>query len=167
MHKTDAGAVRLDLRSADEVVAAASEMAGRLAVEGFVVQPMARGEAEVIVGARRDPHFGAVVLVGLGGIAVEILKDVALAPAPVAPERARVMLDALRAAPLLHGARGRPALDVAAVVDAVVRVSWLAADLGPRLVELEINPLIVRRAGEGAVAVDARGTLDADKEFAS
>jgi len=167
VHKTDAGAVRLDLRSADEVVAAASEMAGRLAVEGFVVQPMARGEAEVIVGARRDPHFGAVVLVGLGGIAVEILKDVALAPAPVAPERARVMLDALRAAPLLHGARGRPALDVAAVVDAVVRVSWLAADLGPRLVELEINPLIVRRAGEGAVAVDARGTLDADKEFAS
>jgi len=167
VHKTDAGAVRLDLRSADEVAAAADEMAGRLPVEGFVVQPMIRGEAEVIVGARRDPHFGPVVLVGLGGIAVEILKDVALAPAPVAPERARAMLEALRAAPLLHGARGRPALDVAAVVDAVVRVSWLAADLGARLVDLEINPLIVRRAGEGAVAVDARGTLAGDKESAS
>src|SRR5205085_1990993 len=164
VHKSDAGAVRLDLRSADEVAGAASEMADRLVVEGFLVQPMVPGHAEVIVGARRDPHFGPVVLVGLGGIAVEILKDVALAPAPVTAERARGLLDALRAAPLLHGARGRPPLDVAAVADAVVRVSWLAADLGPRLVDLEINPLIVRRAGEGAVAVDARGTLDAKPE---
>ena len=167
VHKSDAGAVRLDLRSAGEVTAAALEMAGRLPVEGFVVQPMVRGEAEVIVGARRDPHFGPVVLAGLGGIAVEILKDVALAPAPVTPERARALLDALKAAPLLHGARGRPPLDVVAVVDAIVRVSWLAADLGPRLVELEINPLIVCRAGGGALAVDARGTLATRKEPAS
>jgi acyl-CoA synthetase (NDP forming) len=161
VHKTDAGAVRLGLRSADEVTAAALEMARRLAVEGFIVQPMVHGEAEVIVGARQDPHFGPVALTGLGGIAVEILKDVAVAPAPVTPERARAMLDSLRAAPLLHGARGRPPLDVDAIVEAVVRVSWLAADLGRRLVEIEINPLIVRRAGEGALAVDARGTLDA------
>ena len=159
VHKSDAGAVRLGLRSADEVAGAAGEMADRLVVEGFLVQPMIDGEAEVIVGARRDPHFGPVVLVGLGGIAVEILKDVALAPAPVTVERARALLDALRAAPLLHGARGRPPLDVAAVADVVVRVSWLAADLGPRLVDLEINPLIVRAAGAGAIAVDARGTL--------
>jgi acyl-CoA synthetase (NDP forming) len=166
VHKTDVGAVRLDLRSVDEVLAAAHEMTERLGgrLDGFVVQPMVRGDAEVIVGARRDPQFGPVVLVGLGGITVEILTDVVLAPAPVTPVRARALLDALRAAPLLHGARGRPALDVAAVVDAVVRVSWLAADLGPRLVDLEINPLIVRRAGEGAVAVDARGTLEARKE---
>jgi len=159
VHKSDAGAVRLGLRSADEVAGAAGEMADRLVVEGFLVQPMIDGEAEVIVGARRDPHFGPVVLAGLGGIAVEILKDVALAPAPVTVERARALLDALRAAPLLHGARGRPPLDVAAVADVVVRVSWLAADLGPRLVDLEINPLIVRAAGAGAIAVDARGTL--------
>jgi acetyl-CoA synthetase (ADP-forming) len=160
VHKTDAGAVRLDLRSGDEVRAAAEEMTGRLAVDGFVVQPMIRGGAEVIVGARHDPHFGPVVLVGLGGIAVEILHDVALAPAPVTPERARALLDGLRAAPLLHGARGGPPLDVSALIDAVVRVSWIAADLGHRLVDIEINPLIVRRAGEGAIAVDARGTLD-------
>jgi acyl-CoA synthetase (NDP forming) len=164
VHKSDAGAVRLDLRSAADVAGAAGEMADRLVVEGFLVQPMIAGEAEVIVGARRDPHFGPVVLVGLGGIAVEILNDVALAPAPVGAERARALLDALRAAPLLHGARGRPPLDIAAVADAVVRVSWLAADLGPRLVDLEINPLIVHPAGGGAVAVDARGTLDAKTE---
>src|SRR3989442_6098781 len=143
VHKSDAGGVRLGLRSADEVAGAAGEMADRLVVEGFLVQPMIDGEAEVIVGARRDLHFGPVVLVGLGGIAVEILKDVALAPAPVTVERARALLDALRSAPLLHGVRGRPPLDVAAVADVVVRVSWLAADLGPRLVDLQINPLIV------------------------
>jgi acetyl-CoA synthetase (ADP-forming) len=171
VHKSDVGAVRLGLVGAEAVRAAAGAMLDALAaaglgadLEGFSVQPMIQGEAEVIVGARRDPHFGAVVLVGLGGIAVEILKDVALAPAPVSAARARAMLDALRAAPLLHGARGRPPLDVAAVADAVVRVSWLAADLGPRLAELEVNPLIVRRAGEGAVAVDGRATLTRDKE---
>src|SRR5262249_40634493 len=140
VHKSDAGAVRLDLRSVDEVRHAATEMVDRLALQAFVVQPMVRGEAEVIVGARRDPQFGPMVLVGLGGIAVEILKDVALAPAPIGVERARTLLDTLRAAPLLHGARGRRPVDVAAVVDAVVRLSWLAADLGARLVDLEINP---------------------------
>jgi len=90
---------------------------------------------------------------------VEILKDVAVAPAPLSPLRARAMLTALRAAPLLAGARGRPPLDVDAIVDALVRLSWLAADLGPRLIDLEVNPLIARRAGGGAVAVDGRGTL--------
>jgi acetyl-CoA synthetase (ADP-forming) len=166
VHKTDAGAVRLNLHHRDEVVAAAEAMAATLGarLEGFAVQAMVRGDAEVIVGARRDPQFGPVVLVGLGGIAVEILKDIALAPAPVAPERAQAMLDTLRTVPLFHGARGRPALDVPAIVHAVVRLSWLAADLGPRLVELEINPLIVRESGHGAIAVDARGVLAADKE---
>jgi acetyl-CoA synthetase (ADP-forming) len=111
------------------------------------------------VGARHDAHFGAVVLVGLGGLAVEILKDVALAPAPVSPQGARAMIDSLASAPLFRGARGRPPLDVDAVVDAVVRISWLAADLGGRLVDLEVNPLIVDRAGAGAVAVDARASV--------
>jgi len=166
VHKSDLGAVRLDLATPDAVRLAAEEMTRALSAaapgaarEGFSVQEMVRGEAEVIVGARRDPHFGPVALVGLGGIAVEILKDVAVAPAPLSPLRARAMLAALRAAPLLAGARGRPPLDVDAIVDALVRLSWLAADLGPRLIDLEVNPLIARRAGGGAVAVDGRGTL--------
>jgi acetyl-CoA synthetase (ADP-forming) len=95
---------------------------------------------------------------------VEILGDVALAPAPVSAGRAAAMIGALRGAPLLHGARGRPPLDVAAVADAVVRVSWLAADLGPRLADLEVNPLIVRRHGQGAIAVDGRATLNPKEE---
>jgi acetyl-CoA synthetase (ADP-forming) len=169
VHKSDVGAVRLGLGSGDAVATAAREMAAALAseapkarLEGFSVQETVAGGAEIIVGARRDPQFGPVVMVGLGGIAVEILKDVALAPAPVSGARARVMLGSLAAAPLLRGARGRPPLDLDAVVDAVVRVSWLATDLGARLVDLEVNPLIVRRAGQGAVAVDGRGTLTDD-----
>jgi acyl-CoA synthetase (NDP forming) len=166
-HKSDAGAVRLDLGSPEAAASAARQMRealGEVRLEGFSVQPMIRGEAEVIVGVRRDPHFGPVVLVGLGGLAVELLGDVALAPAPVALERAHAMLAALRAAPLLAGARGRPPLDVAAVADAVVRLSWLAVELGARLVDLEVNPLIVRRAGEGAIAVDGRATLNPKEE---
>src|SRR5262249_17178970 len=143
VHKSDVGAVRLGLGSRDAVEAAAREMASRLGpLEGFAVQETVAGDAEVIVGARRDTQFGPVVLVGLGGIAVEILKDIALAPAPVTAARARALVASLAAAPLLHGARGRAPLDVDAIVDAIVRVSWLAADLGPRLVDLEVNPLI-------------------------
>ncbi len=171
VHKSDVGAVRLGLGSPQEVMVAGREVFASLrdagldeGLEGFSVQPTIRGEAEVIVGARRDPHFGAVVMVGLGGIAVEILNDVALAPAPVSAEHARALILALRSAPLLTGARGRAPLDVAAVAAAVSRVSWLAADLGSRLVDLEINPLIVRRSGEGAVAVDGRATLQPKEE---
>jgi acetyl-CoA synthetase (ADP-forming) len=171
VHKSDVGAVRLGLASPAEVTAAAREMLAALrragldaGLEGFAVQPMIPGEAEVIVGARRDPHFGAVVMVGLGGIAVEILNDVALAPAPVSVDRARTMIGTLRGAPLLTGARGRPPLDVDAIAEAVASVSWLAADLGPRLVDLEINPLIVGRRGKGAVAVDGRATLHPKEE---
>jgi acyl-CoA synthetase (NDP forming) len=171
VHKSDVGGVRLDLASPEAVAAAAHEMATSLrrtapgaAVEGFLVQEMVRGEAEVILGIRRDPHFGPVVLVGLGGIAVEILNDVVLAPAPVAPARARAMLGELRGAPLLNGARGRPPLDVEAVAEALSRLSWLAVDLGPRLGELELNPMIVRRRGDGAVAVDGRATLHLTEE---
>jgi acyl-CoA synthetase (NDP forming) len=103
-------------------------------------------------------------MVGLGGLAVELLADVALASAPVGEERARALIAGLRGAPLLTGARGRPPLDVAAVADAVVRVSWLAADLGRRLVDLEVNPLLVRRPGEGAIAVDGRASLNPKEE---
>jgi acetyl-CoA synthetase (ADP-forming) len=167
VHKSDVGAVRLGLSSPGEVRAAAGQMLDELraaGLEGLSVQPMVHGEIEVIVGARRDPHFGAVVMVGLGGIAVEILNDVALAPAPVSSERARALIAALRGAPLLTGARGRPPVDVTAIADVVSRVSWLAADLGPRLGDLEVNPLVVRRHGDGATAVDGRATLHPKEE---
>ena len=128
-------------------------------IDGFSVQEMVRGEAEVIIGVRRDPQFGPIVIVGLGGVAVEIMNDVAVATAPVSRTHARKMLDNLKTAPLFKGARGRPPLDVDALAGAVERISWLAHDLGARLIDLEINPLIVGARGEGAVAVDGRANL--------
>jgi acetyl-CoA synthetase (ADP-forming) len=166
VHKSDIGGVKLGLEDAAAVATAWDDIGRALRTalpsavsEGCLVQEMAKGDAELIVGARRDPQFGPVVLVGFGGIMVEVLEDVQVALAPVSPLDAEAMLRRLRLWPILDGARGRPALDVARIADVVARVSWLAADLGTRLVDLEINPLLVRRAGEGAIAVDARGTI--------
>ena len=167
VHKSDVGAVRVGLQDGAAVVEAAREMRERLRcavpdarIEGWSIQELVRGEAEVIVGVRRDPQLGAVVIVGLGGIAVEILNDVAVATAPVSAQRVPALIADLRTAALFRGARGRPPLDVAAIADVVERISWLAHDLGGRLVDLEVNPLIVRASGGGAVAVDARATFE-------
>ena len=166
VHKSDIGAVRVGLADESSVVAAANDIIERIKaaapnarIEGFSVQEMVRGEAEVIVGVRRDPQYGPIVIVGLGGIAVEILNDVAVATAPVSSAHVRGMIEKLKTAPLFKGTRGRAPLDVDAIAAAVERVSWLAHDLGPRLIDLEINPLIVGAAGAGAIAVDGRATL--------
>ena len=127
--------------------------------EGALVAEMIEGGGEIIVGAKLDPQFGPVVLVGLGGVLVEAIGDVRLALAPVSPSEALELLRALRLFVLLDGYRGSPRLDVAAAADIVSRVSWLAVDLGARLQELDVNPVILRTAGGGAVAVDARATI--------
>jgi acetyl-CoA synthetase (ADP-forming) len=166
VHKSDVGGVHIGLTSVEEVRTAALAMADRIGreapnarIEGYSVQEMIKGEAEILIGVRRDPQFGPIVLLGMGGVAVEIMKDIAVASAPVSMERALQMVDELRMSPLLKGARGRPVTDIEAIADAVERVSWLAADLGTRLVDLEVNPLIVGPQGAGAVAVDGRATL--------
>ena len=129
------------------------------------VQASISGAFELILGARHDADFGPQVVVGSGGVLVEILQDAQTACAPVGVDQARRMIESLRAAPLFAGIRGRPPLDADAVVDALARLSWLAADLGPRLVELDLNPVIVRRVGAGATAVDARAVVrDAPRE---
>jgi acyl-CoA synthetase (NDP forming) len=167
-HKSDAGGVQLGLHDELSVRDAAARIADSLArylpsaaLEGLLVQEMAHGELEVIVGSRWDVQFGAVVMVGLGGVYVELLGDVQMALAPVSHLRTVEMLGALKGWPLLAGTRGRAPLDVDALAGTIVRVSWLAAELGPRLIELDANPVLVRRAGEGVTAVDARATLAA------
>jgi len=124
-----------------------------------VVQTMVSGGIEVIVGSRWDAQFGAVVMAGAGGIWVEALSDTQLALAPVSRERAHALVAALRIWPLLAGGRGQARADIDTLTDVIVRVSWLAARLGPRLAELDINPLLVRRAEQGAIALDARAIL--------
>lgn len=167
MHKSDVGGVQLDLRDADAVTAAFKRVEAAVAkvpgavFEGVLVAEMVSGGAELIIGANDDAQFGATVLVGSGGVTAELTRDVALALAPLSKEKALEMLRSLKFWPLLDGYRGRAKLDVDAAADAIVRVSFLAADLGPRLRELDVNPLIVRPAGEGAVVVDAAATTAA------
>lgn len=163
-HKTDVGGVRLDLRSVDEVAAAAEAMlrdvrAARpgARLDGVLVQRMARpGAIEMLLGTVRDAQFGPLLVLGFGGVLVEVLRDVATRLAPLAPADVRAMLAELRMGAVLGGVRGRPPADVEALVDAACRFSRLAADL-EGLAELEANPLHVTPAG--VVAVDVRGRL--------
>jgi acetyltransferase len=162
-HKTDVGGVSLGLASASEVQAAMTAMLERVRqrrpgaqVAGVLVQQMVAAGRELLLGAVRDAQFGPVVVVGFGGVYVEVLKDTAARLAPVGPDEALAMLDELRLAPLLGAIRGQAPVDRAAVAEAISRFSELAVDL-PKLAEVEINPLMV--GPEGAVAVDARGTI--------
>jgi acyl-CoA synthetase (NDP forming) len=150
-HKTEAGAVKLDLRDADAVRAACASMTA--AKEGFLVQPMLKGGVELVVGVKRDPLVGPVLLVGLGGVLVEIMRDTVLALAPVGKAEARHMLESLKGFKLLQGYRGTPAADIDAVCDAIARISEFAADHADRIEEIDVNPLLARP--DGAVALDA------------
>ena len=150
-HKTEAGAVRLDLR--DEAALRAACAAMTAAKNGFLVQSMLKGGVELVVGVKRDPQCGPVLLVGLGGVLVEVLRDTALALAPVGPKEARRMLERLKGYRLLQGYRGAPAADLDAACDAIARISEFAADHADAVEEIDVNPLLARP--DGAVALDA------------
>jgi len=164
VHKSELGAVRVGLASAAEVRRAGEEMQHRLAASGvtleaFLVQGMVASGREVIVGITRDGAVGPLLMVGVGGVAVEVWKDVAFRPAPVSTEEAAQMLAELRGAVLLGAFRGRPAGDVAALADAAARLAALAASV-PQLLEGDVNPLLVLEEGHGCVAVDVRLRLE-------
>ena len=158
-HKSDVGGVVLNLDSVQEVRAGFRGIADRVPeLEGCLVQEMVKADAEIIVGSRWDEQFGAMLLVGIGGTLVELLKDVRLAPAPVSSQQAATLLRGLKLAPLLTGYRGKAAVDLDAVGAVIARISQLAASLGPRLSELDANPLLV--AGKRVVVADARAVLN-------
>ena len=155
LHKSDAGGVSVGLADADALAAAWSDMEGRLSPPEYSVEamaPLADG-IELIVGARRDPRFGPVAVVGVGGIYTELLGDVGVALAPLDRAEAVRLLESLQGAALLKGARGRAAVDIGAAADAAVALSQLAA-ARPDIAEIEVNPLLV--TPEGALALDAR-----------
>ena len=124
-------------------------------IAGVVVQRMAPEGIEMILGIKRDPLFGPVVVCGFGGVLVELLKDVAIGIPPVSRQQAHRLLQGLRGWPLLTGLRGKPPADVDALCDAVVAVSNMAGNLREQLLALDINPLVVHPKGHGVVAVDA------------
>jgi acyl-CoA synthetase (NDP forming) len=161
-HKSDLGLVRLGLRGDEAVRAAAEELLGtarRHAIDarGLLVEPMAESGVELIVGARRDPSFGPCVMVGLGGVLAEVLDDVAIRLAPISTAVALEMLDELRGAALLAGARGASAVDRDAIAELVVGVGAFAADR-PDVLEIDLNPVIA--TADGAIAVDALVVVD-------
>ncbi|MFG2094214.1 acetate--CoA ligase family protein [Streptomyces sp. NPDC048612] len=155
LHKSDAGGVALGLPDRAALVTAFREMHARLGAASYSVEAMAdlTDGVELIVGVRRDPRFGPVAMVGLGGVLTEALHDVAFALAPVPAARAAQLLAGLRTAALLQGVRGRPAVDVAAAAAVIERLTTLAA-AHPEIAEIEVNPLLVRP--DGALALDAR-----------
>ena len=159
LHKSEGGGVVVGLADRELARAAYRDLVDRLAPPTVSVESMAdlADGVEVIVGSVRDPKFGPVVMVGLGGILTEVLGDTACAIAPVSVDAARELLLSLRGAPLLCGARGRPAVDLDALADLVARVSHLAA-AHPELVELELNPVLARPSG--VLALDARVVPD-------
>jgi acetate---CoA ligase (ADP-forming) len=162
-HKTDVGGVALGVPAAEAAAVTASMLARVAAanpaarLEGVLVQAMVGGDGvELLLGMVRDPQFGPLVMVGFGGIFVEILGDVATRLAPIDRAEAWMMLDELHMAPALRGARGRPPVDLDALADVVSRFAHLVADV-PELVELEINPLFA--GPSGAQALDVRGRV--------
>ena len=161
-HKTEIGGVALDLKDDEAVrqayerlMANARQHAPKARLDGVLVAPMVRGGVELIAGVSRDPVFGPVVMVGMGGIHAEILKDVALQVAPVSEEEATRMIRGLRMYPLLDGARGQAKADVAAAARTVARLSEFACRHAADVAEIDMNPILVRQEGEGVLVLDA------------
>lgn len=161
-HKTEVGGVVVGVRSEaqladeyDSLLARVAQKAPHARIAGVLVAQMAQGGVELILGTKKDPVFGPVVMVGLGGIFAEVLRDVALQIAPVTEEQATQMLRSLKAFPLLDGARGRAKADVVAAARAVAALSRFAAQHADVVAEIDVNPLVVMDQGQGAFALDA------------
>ncbi|MEW6719306.1 MAG: acetate--CoA ligase family protein [Thermodesulfobacteriota bacterium] len=162
LHKTDVGGVRLNLSSEEEVARAFVEITSTVRrhapaawIAGVSVQEMIVGGQELIIGLSRDPQFGPLLMLGLGGIYVEVLKDVAFRVAPLSRRDAVEMIHEIRAYPLLAGYRGAEPADEDAIVDALQRLSALSVDF-PEIQELDINPIRVMPRGKGLRAIDCR-----------
>ncbi len=160
MHKTEAGGIRLGLSEANQIrdaysaiIAAAKTYAPKARLNGVLVQKMADPGVEIIVGIATDSVFGPVVVVGLGGIHVEVLRDVTYRIPPINRQEAQAMIRELRAYKILEGVRGKAPSDIAALLDTIVRASWLAHDMRDIVEEVDINPLLLSE--KGACAADA------------
>jgi len=164
-HKTDVGGVALGIHDDGSFKTAWTAMqqslrekAPNARIEGFEVETEIQEGKEVLVGVQRDPHFGPILAFGMGGIYVEVLRDVTFRLAPVRPLAALHMVQSVRAFPILRGVRGEPPSDIDGLTDVIQRVSQLAMEV-PEVLELDINPLIVLPDRQGAIAADARVVL--------
>jgi acyl-CoA synthetase (NDP forming) len=161
-HKSEVGGVRVGIATKGEAFSTYRDLlesAGKhrpgAAIQGVLVSPMAKKGVEIIIGTLLDATFGPMVMVGLGGVTTELFRDVVYRPAPVSADEATSMLGELKAAPLLHGFRGAPKADIAALSKLISEVSVLAARLKDQVSEMELNPVLVHAEGQGVTIVDA------------
>ncbi len=168
LHKSDMGGIALNIDSDSALKNAIEAMKEKITagakdaiIDGYLVEKMAPKGLEVIVGMRRDPTFGPLMMFGLGGVYVELFKDVGFGVAPLSPEYAKEMIFSTKAGRLLQGFRGGPVYDLDVVVEVIGRLSQLSLDF-PQVSEIEINPLLVLPEGEGGIVLDAR-IIMADK----
>lgn len=164
VHKSDSGGVRLSLKNASEVRTAYREIVDSArkkypsaSIHGVSVQKMAKPGTEVIVGTSKDPQFGPVIMFGLGGIFVEVLKDVSFRIIPLTRKDALEMTEEIKGYPLLKGYRGKEPVDIKALIEIILKISGLMEQY-PEIKELELNPILAYK--KGALAVDARIVLE-------
>lgn len=167
IHKSDAGGVKVGLKNDDEVrnafrtiTASAKKYKADANIKGVLVQEMVKAAKEVILGAKQDPLFGPLIMFGLGGIYVEVLKDVVFRLAPIDENEAIRMVESIKTAKLLKGVRGEKPSDLRAIIDSLQKLSQLLLDF-PEIEEFDINPMLVMEEGKGARVVDARIVLKA------
>jgi acyl-CoA synthetase (NDP forming) len=160
-HKTEMGGVMLNVpgaeagRAYDELVGRVQARAPRAKIDGVLISPMVSGGVEMILGVQNDPVFGPVIMLGLGGIFVEVLRDVTFRIAPFGLEEAHRMIGELRGRAMLEGARGQPPCDIDALATALSKLSIFAAAQRGQFTSIDVNPLLVRPSGQGAAALDA------------
>jgi len=166
IHKSDVGGVKVSLNSPQQVMDAFDLMIYRIPkkmpdadIHGVLVQEMCTGGMEVILGMNRDPHFGPLLMFGMGGVTVEVLKDVAFYLAPITADEARDMLTRTKAYQLLEGVRGQEGVDISAIAEGIQRLSQLVTAF-PEIQEMDINPFVVGPEGTAPVAVDARISVE-------
>lgn len=165
LHKSDFGGVRTGIKDAggvrrffSDIIQKAQRLMPSAEIKGVLVQQMITGGKEVVLGMSRDPQFGPLLMFGLGGIYIEVIKDVTFRIAPIGANDAEEMIHDIRSLPLLKGVRGEKPVDINALVDNILRLSQLVTDF-PEILEMDINPLIVFPEGGGTMAIDARLTI--------
>jgi len=165
LHKSDVGGIAVGVRNDQEVedyfyriMDNVTRFMPQARIWGISLQEMIQGAREIIIGVNRDPQFGHLILFGLGGIYVEILKDVSFRIAPVSEQQAQKMITEIHAYPLLKGIRGQPSADIDAIAETILRISQLVTDF-PEIIEMDINPFMALNRGEGGVVADIRITI--------
>ncbi|MHA1308869.1 MAG: acetate--CoA ligase family protein, partial [Candidatus Heimdallarchaeota archaeon] len=168
IHKTDAGGVKLNINSDNEVVAAFDEITrnarkynARADIRGVLIEKMVKPSTEIIIGVTRDPTFGPAIMFGLGGIFVELLKDVSFRIAPITQSDAKEMINEIKALPMLQGFRGEPNVDLKNIIETLLKVSKFTIDYIDDILEIDLNPIFAY--DDHLLTVDARVILTEKK----